>query len=131
MAKTVDVKIESKKLTARLSSVKKGALQACSRAVYQGMQVAFLNSQKEVPVLTGTLKNSGQLKEPVEVSATKSSVSITYGGLATKYAQRQHDDMTLNHPHGGKAHFVIDPVRDAIPDIKKRMKAELAKLGKE
>jgi hypothetical protein len=130
VAKAVDVKVTTARLTARLNSVKSGANEAAARGVYMGMQGAFRQSQREVPVKTGVLKNSGKLNEPVILGPTKAEVSITYGGAATKYAQKQHDDVTLNHPGGGKAHFIIDPVRDAVPAIKARMKQQLALLGK-
>ena len=114
---------------AKIEDVVGHAIPVITKALVEGMQVAFRDSQRQVPVRTGVLKNSGQLKEPVELLHAV-SVAITYGGAASAYAQYQHDNRTLHHPNGGKAGFVIDPIHAAVPDIMARMQAGLEKLGK-
>lgn len=121
----------AKRAEGRFENVSRHALNACMRGLMAGMQVAFRQSQREVPVRTGVLKNSGQLTGPEQAGAALVRARITYGGAASRYAAIQHDDRTLRHPRGGKAGFVTDPVNDAIPDIRARMERALRDLARE
>lgn len=127
---------DARRMRVRLETFAAGAPDVAARAIHEGMQGAFRQSQREVPVsprtpgrTSGTLKNSGQLKDPERVSKTRVEVAITYGGAATAYAEIQHENRTFNHPLGGKAGYVIDPVRDAKPDMERRLRLALRKLG--
>jgi hypothetical protein len=51
-------------------------------------------SQERCPVDSGTLRDSCQ----VDIEDTK--VTVSYGGSASTYAIRQHEDMSINHPEG-------------------------------
>lgn len=65
----------------------------------------YEESQKEVPVDTGKLKLSGK------VVKTDGGYHIVYKAINgdVDYAIRQHEDVELNHPNGGKSHFLRDP----------------------
>lgn len=85
--------------------------EAIGQALLEEMQLAFRASQRQVPVRTGVLKNSGKLSRVMRPSESRIRVQIQYGGAAKKYAAKVHNDRSLNHPNGGKAGFAIDPVR--------------------
>jgi hypothetical protein len=76
--------------------------------VREVMEEIFKESQEEVPVDTGNLKASGKLRD------TGKSIIITYGGpgidINVDYAEIQHEDLSFNHPNGGKAKFIEDPL---------------------
>lgn len=78
-------------------------------AAFKGMRKLANNilaeSQKIVPVDTGTLKESGN------VSSDKNTniVTISYN---TPYARKQHEDNTLNHPKGGEAKYLERPFNE-------------------
>jgi hypothetical protein len=55
-------------------------------------------SQELVPVDTGRLRDSGFVNGP-EIGGGAVSAEIGYD---TPYALKQHEDLSLNHPHGGE-----------------------------
>lgn len=81
------------------------------------IEQAFAESQSEVPVLTGTLKASGYTKIDLEIGrATIGYVDEGHDlynpvsrAMTSQYFRRIHEDLTLNHPNGGKAKFLEDP----------------------
>jgi len=77
-------------------------------------------SQDEVPVKTGRLKSVGYVESSSEDDKNRPRLfDIGYdldrselSGFPIPeedYARKQHDDLELEHPHGGKAHFLLDP----------------------
>ena len=66
---------------------------------------AFRLSQRQVPVASGTLKNSGDLQ------INGDEYIIGYGGAAAQYAMFVHENLTARHKPPTKAKFVEDPVR--------------------
>lgn len=88
---------------------------------------AFDMSQAQVPVDTGALKASGGLDAPVP-GGTDIAGSIYY---TARYAFFVHEDLHANHPRGGKAKFVEDPMRSAANDLpsKARSMLEAAIIG--
>jgi hypothetical protein len=63
-------------------------------------------AQREAPVEEGTLRGSGA----VEVSEDSNSISVEVS-FSTVYAARQHEEVTWNHPKGGKAKYLEDPLK--------------------
>jgi hypothetical protein len=63
-------------------------------------------SQELVPVDTGALKQSGFVDGP-EIGAGSASAEIGYD---TPYALIQHENLALNHPHGGEPKFLETPL---------------------
>lgn len=78
-------------------------------ALYEVANDVMGESKRLVPVDTGALKGSGYVSEP-RVELGKIEVEIGYGGPAAQYAVRQHEDLTLNHPNGGQAKFLEQPL---------------------
>lgn len=62
-------------------------------------------SQKLVPVDSGTLKESG-------VVSTNNKSNIVTVSYNTPYARKQHEDNTLNHPKGGQAKYLERPFNE-------------------
>lgn len=88
------------------------AVPALARGLYEEGQVAFRNSQKEVPYRKGILKGSGRLHEP-QIMGDNVVVRISYGGAAMKYAAAVHE-LDKNYNKGKKRHYLIDPVNARV-----------------
>jgi len=87
------------------------AVPAIKQAVTEEAQIVFRNSQRIVPVDTGTLRRSGQITPAKEIN---SGVEITlgYGGAASAYALKQHEDLSLNHKEGQAAKYLEAPLME-------------------
>ncbi len=86
-----------------------GAPQVLGEALYEEGGMAFKQTQKEVPIRKGYLKNSGRLSQPEASGNGDMSVAITYGSSAAAYAAPVHD-LNKNYRNGRKWHYVADPV---------------------
>ena len=71
-----------------------GAQQALFQSLYAEAQIAFAESQEEVPVDKGHLRNSGQA-HGIRVNRFGDTLEITlgYGGVAASYALVVHEDL--------------------------------------
>ena len=83
-------------------------------------------ARMQVPVASGVLRDSIQVPvkhtpSRVHMSAIASAVDNGYD-----YAGKQHDDTSLNHPNGGKAHFLSDPFNEGVERIEQRLEDELS-----
>jgi len=85
------------------------AHQKAAAAIYEVGNEVMGQSKRLVPVDTGALKGSGYVDQP-RVELGRVSVEIGYGGPAAQYAVRQHEDLSLNHPQGGQAKFLEQPL---------------------
>ena len=78
-------------------------------AIKEGLTDATLDlerrSKEEAPVDTGDLRGSGWSDVVNTYQGLKGSV-----GFNEEYALVQHEDMTFNHPQGGKAKYLTDPL---------------------
>ena len=94
-------------------------------AALKGQKVLAQNilgeSQKLVPVDTGTLKRSGH------ISTEGTTTTISYN---TPYALKQHEDPTLNHPKGGEAKYLERPFNEKVQDIEDFIGTEVYKALK-
>ena len=79
------------------------------QAIKEGLTDATLDlerrSKEEAPVDTGDLRGSGYSEVVNVYQGYKGLV-----GFNTPYALIQHEDMTFNHPQGGKAKYLTDPL---------------------
>lgn len=103
-----------------LTGAAAGAPEVLGQALYEEGQMAFKQSQKEVPVRKGYLKNSGRLSQPMSTGAGAVSVEITYGSSAADYAAPVHD-LNKNYRNGRKWHYVADPVKARIEGLEGRL----------
>lgn len=77
-----------------------------------------------VPVDTGLLRSTGHVEQPVQQGSVV-SVSLGYGQGLALYAAKIEFDVTLNHPHGGQAHFFSQPLFAATAGFVQRIAAAL------
>ena len=89
-----------------------GARQALRQSLYVEAQIAFAESQREVPVDKGHLRDSGQAYG-IQVNSFGDTLEITlgYGGVAASYALIVHEDMNARHKCGTKAKYLEDPIK--------------------
>jgi len=89
------------------------------RAIASGLYIeaskTMTRSKRDfVPVDLGTLRGSGYVTLP-RVIAGLISLEMGYGGPASDYAIKQHEDLSLNHPSGGQAKYLEQPVKEDAP----------------
>ena len=78
---------------------KDAACESLADAASELLRVA----NETVPYREGILEGSGEV-QPVNRSAL--TVDVTYGGEASAYAVKQHEDTTLSHPGKGRAKWL-------------------------
>lgn len=92
------------------------------KAALKGQKVLAQNilgeSQKLVPVDTGTLKRSGH------VSTEGNTTTISYN---TPYALKQHEDASLNHPKGGEPKYLERPFNEKVQEYENYISTEVYK----
>lgn len=79
-------------------------------------------SKKQVPLDQGTLKASCY----VDVNDDGSEGTVSYD---TKYAVRQHEELSYNHQRGRKAKYLEDPCND--PEVQANMMALMKSAAEE
>jgi hypothetical protein len=103
----------SKEMRANLRKVK--AQQR--RQVGQGLAAfgeAVIDDAKQpdqTPVMTGALRNTLSIEGPLWRDKDV-SIRIIAGGPSAPYAVKVHEDLNMNHPNGGKAKFLEDPLTE-------------------
>lgn len=108
----------------------------------------FLNSLESVPseeldrtasqikakAIAQTPYRTGVLERSVYVDVVKDSTQQTIiAGASAKsergydYAGIQHENTTFNHPVKGKAHYISDPFKQEVYNMKRRIRRRLKK----
>jgi hypothetical protein len=102
------------------------ALQAPMAQALTNEANAILDASHQLcPVDTGALVSSGEV-EPAQQTGTTTEVTIRYGDHGRVwYAALIEFDITMNHPHGGQAHFLKAPVMIATARFTDRIAASL------
>lgn len=100
------------------------AAKAAEQGIYQEAQVAFGDSQVEVPVDTGALRASGQVHPP-RTEGSWIIVEITYGGAASAYAEIVHEDLTAAHAAPTKAKYLETPVMRRVATLGQNIAARV------
>lgn len=59
--------------------------------------------QENTPVDTGALRKSEKVEDLYDGLGKRFSADVPY-------AKRQHEDLTLNHPRGGRAKYILSPI---------------------
>lgn len=86
-------------------------VRALKQALNEEGQIAFRNSQRLVPVDTGTLRRSGILLLAREKGSSMIEVVMGYGGAASAYALKQHENLSYRHKEGQQAKYLEEPVK--------------------
>ena len=117
-------------------------VQRAAKAMYNSAELTMTEiKQKHVPVMTGTLKNSGFVMLPV-ISHGSVSVIMGFGGMASDYALAVHENPRAGKTKGrspsggyysdwsevGHWHYLSDPVEALQPRLAKQI-AMIMKTG--
>ena len=100
---------------------------ALAMALMEEAEIMFRNSKRRVPVDNGDLRRSGFIL-PVRKSGNGWLVEMGYGGAASAYALRQHEDLTYRHKDGRTAKYLENPVKERIPNLEARLKARIERI---
>lgn len=109
----------------QLRELSRKAERAIDRAVYRFGQIEMAESQKLVPVDTGTLKNSGYVDKPKRTAGGSVSLELGYGGAAEAYAVYVHEDTEAFHSVG-QSHFLSQPLNESAPFFAERVGRDVA-----
>ncbi len=83
-------------------------------------------AMKRTPVKDGPLRDSAKAELTTRRNQLVSVIS--YGGLASPYAEVQHERKDFNHPKGGRDHYLYGEPYSAWNDPEQRMvKQQLTK----
>jgi hypothetical protein len=100
---------------------------ALRTALMAESQIMFAASQRIVPVATGTLRRSGIILPP-RSEGNHIVVEMGYGGAASAYALKQHEDLNLRHAEGKAAKYLENPVRERVPNLELRIAGRMNKI---
>ncbi len=116
-------------LRARMTEAGVRAPLLLGRALYQEAELIMTRAKRMTPVggapyspndpHPGNLRASGTVLPP-EVVGTSVLVTLGFGGAASAYAHRQHEEGSFRH-HVGEAKFLEKPVLEAAPGIGLRL----------
>lgn len=127
------IKIElmgATELARTLATAGPQGIPALKQALNEEGQIAFRNSQRLVPVDTGTLRRSGVLVPAREKGSSMIEVVMGYGGAASAYALKQHENLSYRHKEGQQAKYLEEPVKarqeKLSQNIQRRMKRILS-----
>lgn len=90
---------------------------ACREAVFAGVEEILAVATEDVPWAEGTLSDSGD----TSLADDGLTGTVYYGGEASAYCVRQHEDTTLSHPNGRKAKWLELAFRETVPRIRQLM----------
>lgn len=118
------VKLDSRDADRRLTAVKDRSTSVLAQALSARAQLMMAASTRIAPWESRTLILSARVLTP-EVSGDRVSVTLGYGGAASKYAEVQHDKYPRKRKPGRTWHYLLDPVveqsRDLSADISDRI----------
>lgn len=112
----ISLTVDSKQLEAYLERTVVNVRRTATKWVRAEAESILQDSLQQVPVDTGTLADSAYIEEQPDGSYV---IGYGHGGMNPKsnalpedYMIKQHEDLSLNHPGGGKAKFLEDPARE-------------------
>ena len=115
--KAISIKVEDSNFKENLKKAQRGSPKVVQKVFENNAQIIYENSQPLVPVLTGRLRDSGEVMTKDPEGNEEMYASISYGGDLVNYAVRVHEDLQMNHPHGGQAKFLEIPFEEQVPEI--------------
>jgi hypothetical protein len=80
-------------------------------------------SQRLAPVEEGTLRGSGELDVHETADGAEAVVSFN-----TVYAARQHEETEWEHPKGGQAKYLEQPLRESAGTYQRLAELELRRV---
>lgn len=97
----------------------------------QDQELDVLVAEAYPKMLAMTPYKTGKLESGVYCRRSHSirNRGVVAGAVAMSnrynYAPKQHEDTTLNHPIKGEAHFISEPLQDAIASYMRRVKERM------
>jgi hypothetical protein len=67
-------------------------------------------AQRDAPIEEGTLRASADVEVEETLDGADAIVSFS-----TPYAERQHEELGFEHPHGGQAKYLEAPFKEMVP----------------
>lgn len=116
------------KLLGALRKMERDTVGVVGRALYEEALDVAQKADLLVPYDSGMLARSQVVHHPNQ-AGNKVFVDITYGGVATPYAQVQHENLTFMHPsrasglppNGRQAKYLEQPAREALIGLQYRL----------
>lgn len=100
---------------------------AASEVVVEQAEVILAQSQPLVPVKTGNLQSTGEAHLSRIGARTGATAQVSYGGRGqADYAVYIHEGLHLNHPNGGQAKYLQQPLLEALNWLGQAFAAGLA-----
>ena len=121
------VKIDSVVATRTLVNAAMNVKMVLGQALYAEGQFIIAASTRIAPWDKRILIGSARVLAPV-VSGTIVSVTLGYGGAASKYAEVQHDKYPHKRKPGRQWHYLIDPVRQREALMKTTISNRMSQL---
>lgn len=100
---------------------------AMPQVLMEEAQLIFRESQRLVPVKTGVLRGSGRIIPP-RLKGTKYEVVIGYGGAASAYALKQHENLQYAHKEGKSAKYLEIPAQQRVNEIPDAIRYRLKRI---
>lgn len=97
-------------MAGRLDPVRKAMLDGAEKGVRAVLEDLLGHGQRDAPIEEGTLRGSGSVEIDRRHDAVRGRVKFS-----TPYAAKQHEELTYEHPRGGKAKYVEDPLKAMLP----------------
>jgi hypothetical protein len=100
---------------------------AAATGVWKAAEEVLGNAVDLAPIEEGTLAGSGQVLPP----QPELRMSVSFGGEASAYAVRQHEELSWQHDAGKQAKYLEQPLNEAraMKTLERLVAAEIKKLG--
>lgn len=99
-------------------------MKALGKSLYEEAWIIMGESQRRVPVDTGTLRRSRAVLRP-RITGGSIVVEMGYGGAASSYAMDQHENPNFRHKNGKTWKYLEGPVREYMPVIQESLTKRL------
>lgn len=115
-------------LQANLQKVQRDTRESMILAAVKHANKVMAESKGLVPIDKGPLMISGEVLEP-EVTDAGVTIDLVYGTSepTSNYAIVQHERLDFNHPNGGQAKYLEQPLLAMADDLTREL-AETVKL---
>lgn len=112
-------------VTQQLQRLIPAPMQPLGEALYEEGNRIMGQSVQLVPVDTGLLRSSAHVERPV-TAGPRVEVELSYGSKGlVPYAAIVEFDVTMNHPHGGQAHYLGAALFAATAGFTQRIATDL------
>lgn len=109
------ISFDVSEMEGHIKSVANGLTSLVGDASFKIANEIMIDSLQEVPVDTGTLFRSHYIEETIDgvvfgYGPPNDKFNIKSQAMTSEYMIYQHEGLHLNHPNGGKAKFLEDPI---------------------